>query len=410
MKKFMHNYALVAFCLSICFFEYGDYWANSWHAKWAFLMGVGSIAWAFMVGRRLSSLFIPALIWTTISGVRIFSWRYTEFFHPIPLNMFETLQESSAHTWASFFLICSLMAMSPRWVTAQIPKALAVIGWVSVYKTLLEFTWTAFQRGGLMGNASMNGCLIVALAPFMMVTAPSGLFYPSAAVILLAFGMIHKFFPAVCLLAVMWNIWRIKRERHAWTALPFLIGGALGVIHWEGGSGRWGIWTEALQSVWHQGEIWRGLGLGNTARMLVNLQQLLSNGDINHNGQIFQIPRFFFMHSDIIQVVYEMGLIGAVCWIIAWVSVWPRVKDTIILSSSFCAWTAYLTFNYPVHMPISALCLAMTVTYAIRQRGGGRVHSPLDQRNSDCSTFRLGSFSDCLRSRTRSSPVRSHTS
>lgn len=355
--KGLQRWGLIGIFTSTALFELSEYWANSWHGKWAFLIGLLALVWALFMSQKTTFWFLPAFAWTAFSGVVIFAWRFSRFYTEAPVKLLIAITESSAYTWATFLLLVTLIAVGPKWLRSRIPEALAAFGALSVVKTILQFVLIPYNRGAYSGNASINGCLIASLFPFCWPYLRSWeAKLAGVAAMLCAIGMTGRLAPWLALYGVGFGFIYLKKKSYALVSL----GVVLGTLGWVGthsdiDSGRWPTWKLALRDAVRTHEIWGGAGLGLTVNLVPSIQY-------KENPKTTQF--FLFMHSEPVQVLFELGIIGLLCWLIAVSWVWRKSQIVPMAFPSLCGWLLTSAVNYPLHLPLHALsisCLACLV-------------------------------------------------
>lgn len=75
---------------------------------------------------------------------------------------------------------------------------------------------------------------------------------------------------------------------------------------------------------------------------------------------------YIYMHSDILQILFENGLIGLGLAMLACIDVLRHARNSPVVLSMLLAWLSSAVFNWPGKHPASALVLVLTLAYLYR--------------------------------------------
>ncbi len=135
-------------------------------------------------------------------------------------------------------------------------------------------------------------------------------------------------------------------------------------------SARGDGWTAALTMIEHSPA--RGVGAGNFSREFFPARSawLAGHNTVGRRGET--ATHFSWTHNDPLQLIAELGLIGAV-WILAFLTGLLRSgRGVPLLVFAIAAWAPFLLLHYPTHLAVglipAVLFLAYRLAEAPRQR------------------------------------------
>lgn len=365
--------------LALLFFEVGPYWAWHYWNKWALVVGIFSLAFSWKIAKRTSLWFMPILSISLVSAASVSVWgpnRYVTFWdqvHPLDATPPPALMQFAIHNGALYTYLTVVMAALalvwlPKAAKSGVTSLLAFVAFASSVCTLTQLGLPAQTRGAFSGNPSMNGCLIATLLPFLFEmkthryvrVALAGL---GLAAILATQSSVPIGVAAVVLISYCASRCRVTTSTVALASLGcvglLLAGAWVSRDAFFSSSGRFETWAVFfhwldLNSLW-----WTGTGLGSASTIMPYVQTLMK---ADQGGW------FIFMHSEPLQILFEMGIPGLIAAILAFAWTACRAFRHPVLFASLMGIAAESLFDYPLRLPISCVSAVLTV-WLILQEG-----------------------------------------
>lgn len=298
----------------------------------------------------------------TISQTILFGW-YTQYWEPYSQKLNMALKIHGMETLIVFFLalfILEKVTFKPIWFSyifvVNITATLLFIPFRCLFKT----TWLM----GLTVNPSMNACVTAITMPFVFLLPlrwQIPLFVTGLILVLIS----HSTTPVFCVLAAFFFP-VLLGSRRKWIpgvilfalvlALCFLVPNFIHVF--DRGDNYLFFWKE-----------WRGrfnplIGCGNGGfyiwgPLLTDLKtrftdaffrNLYSHLGVGVGDRV--IDAWAWLHSDIYQTLFELGVIGLILWALAVGSILKRLMKNMIYLGGAVAWLTCALFYYPVHFPL----------------------------------------------------------
>lgn len=363
----------------VTLFAYGhNYWFNSWHFKWTLTLAVAALFYADYLGKKIHWSVTPTLAYTLLNGVWIFSFRDSPYGDFPLLDQF-AFSKSASYTTISALLLVSLVSL----VTVRSLRSLwnaygALCLANSLYVISQSFFVTAYHRGGFIGNASMNACLIAFTYPMLRGLVDKKircdwvdwfygacLVFPIIAVILSSTSM--GLGVLIVTLLSMWISDRFKQGPIPWK--KYLVPGVLALVPILGlsylalgkdifqDSGRFYTWRIALEWLIDKGNPLLGQGAGSTELLLPMIQS---------DTKLITNEWFIWMHNDWLQLFFEQGLVGLILFGMMFYQASKKAFKKpalfgVLIGFAFCA-----LGNYPLHSPILAVAGVLTLALCFR--------------------------------------------
>lgn len=299
--------------------------------------------------------FVLAVIYTLLQGFGFAA--YTAAFRPYAPAPNMTL---SIHYWEAFatvllaVVIMEKMRVRDRWMI-----------WICVTNVVLTtilIPWDIYRENhswlmGLSVNPGMNGAITAVTLPFLLLLYPAWLsmslivlgifllFYSGASTPVLA-GIASVLLPLIVCKRVCSRRWEFPLFLIAFTCVL-----AVFVPDFSSSTGRIGQWTVLFRS-------WRDL---------FNPLIGSGNGSFHIWGPTIQhwdgtrLNYYLWMHCDILQTLFELGVIGLALWANAFIFMVINLRNKPLWLGAGAAWLATACTYYPIHFPIQlflGMCIA----------------------------------------------------
>lgn len=380
---------LIAYGVTLCITLtcIGNYWSSHWYTKYCIMMWIFSLGISALVARRSSWFFFPIIAWGLCSGIYMFAWSFGPYHQPgMDKVLSLAIEKNSAYTFISFLAACLTLAFLPTKYMKYVKESIVLLLILSAVATVLgtvpvgniwqtmDIMQDAYKRGGFSGNASMNGCLIACLIPFGVEILPDNkwgiaVIFLSIAGILLTETMVPVGTLAVVALAFAFASGWL---RFLDLKMVFFFSCAVLALLWFGrdeipnhiitGDGRFRIWGIAID-FWRRYAHWSvGMGFGSARTLMPVIQSI--QGRVG--GEFY-----LWFHSDWLQTLWELGIVGLVSAFIAWIELAFLSLGRPYLFASFMGFTACAVFNYPLRLPLHGLCITLLVWIILKDRKGG---------------------------------------
>ena len=356
--------------LGVLFFWFtGDHSLNSiWLSKWGVVFlacGISLTWWTWKISRGLA----PLVFTVFLSAWGPLFWAPRLDGYPLELRL--ALMESVGGATLLFVLLLVVVSRLKAEALESLEIGFAYLGGIaSLMVLLVADDYDVTQWVPLFDNPSLCGSFIavtMALSfrldgPWRMILCGMGLAalaYMRATVPFLASGA------ALCAYALSGGFRGVR-----WT--PWGLFAAAGVAPWflilapkEGwfsDSGRFSMWGKALDA-WRSGDLWtRLLGWGPGTTRVWNPLIQVANGKAIDQG-VWHL----WIHNDWLQLLLELGIVGAIAVLVASAAWCLRArKDPVILSAG-AAYAVVMTFNFPWRWPVHAVLGAVLVARAFRR-------------------------------------------
>lgn len=367
-------------------FNYGGdvYWP-----PWSALMMLSLTFIAFMVWRKESfhkfmgqpAIPISAILlfwYASLNGILFSSWRPLTY--GLDLAEVVTRRGVASHTLYEGLILSILFYCCWSKIRRPVAHGLFLGGAIHAFFLIFDqtlphvisipkdFEW-AFNAKGLLGNRSIGASFtaVWVFFTFYIAGAPgffhgerskriarllgAGLGVPAILVSVssISFGALIVGFMAFFIL------WAWEQDRGA---IPFIIGGslALAVAGWEIGpliDADWGKHITRLEAwpMFYEGfgaPTLIGAGLGSFKVLGPTIQQI-------NNWNIGIGEWWLWAHCDWLQILLELGIVGAILSACVYISLLLRSLKRPLLFSSVIAYGVILAGNYPQHVAIFAL-------------------------------------------------------
>jgi hypothetical protein len=352
----------------------GDYW----HTKWAVALALASIGIGWEVARRSTWSAGAAFTYTALSSLYVFAWRDT-YVAGLGQLASTAMDAATAYTFAAFLVLAAAAA-----VTAGRPARQA-LGWACVADSALVVVQAVAHgfryggQGGFFDEGPVNGTFIAVTFPFLfevtrgLPPAARNAAAGVAVAALCANAVLDQGSNVVGVGLVVFATAVVlrgsDREDRWWRALFAFIMGAAGLAVFlvlnpnlfAGGSGRFVMYGHAMRFLLGQGPAHWLFGMGNGSFLLLGPEIQRAAG-LGAPGQWF-----LWLHSDWLQLVFEMGAVGLAVYLwLAWDAVRAaRDRGDWPLAAALLGFAASAVFQYPVHLPLFAFTGIALVATAV---------------------------------------------
>jgi hypothetical protein len=350
---------------------------SSWHPKFFIGMSACALWFSVALAKKFHWSVVAPVFLTLASAIWLSESRLHQYTHLTGADQV-AIRELAARGGLCLLLIVAVLSTMWRRHYTILASTLGVFCGANSLFVLYEVITgeRAFDRGGLLGNASMNGCSIAFTLPFLLwrgdkewfpILQPFHKFLPRALLYSLPFlaliateSNMAIATGAVVVSAYVWSRYRVKYVSIAGLGLTVSL---LVYLHHNHTiqaltSGRWRIWKGVMGYWWDRGEIWFGSGTGTAQALIPYIQGKLNIDTAGH--------LYLWLHSDVLQVLFEQGITGALSYTIL---VWYVLKKSVPYPYLFAAnvgWIFTAAGNYPARMMVQAFIGAFLVAYTLR--------------------------------------------
>lgn len=363
MKDFDLKKSLLVFIpgISLLFFSYGNYWSSHWYAKWALIVAVFSVFYSWYISLRSSLLFFPILCLSLLSGVYIGIWNDNIYLKTSDALMFQSISKGAFYSYLTLVMASFLVVHLPKTLDKYVENYLGFISISSILYTIFEMAkgMTSYTAGAFSGNSSMNACLIACTMPFALKSIPNPL---ARMLILIATGVAcilsHSSigigtYIVVCLLLEMRTRGASFKEvfiRLSALSFPLLWALRCVPVTWLSSSGRMTVWKSIMSWWYAHSNIWFGAGIGTGISLFPSIQKMYGTSATGY---------YLWMHSEPLQILFELGIFGAVSALIAFAYLCFKSWKSPHLFASLIGFGSCSIADYPLRLPIH--CTAVTL-------------------------------------------------
>jgi hypothetical protein len=270
----------------------------------------------------------------------------------------------------------ALCLAAAAWAVTVIPEkynkeagtALGLISSLGALLVCAKYQAPVNERGMFCGNPSMMGCLIAALLP--MCPAP---IIPIAIIAI----FLTESSVSLGVLVVTVGAWALAKRPKL---VPYSVLAGAGVlsIGWKQqgpalfvDSGRFDLWGLVYRNWDATANQWFGWGPGTVFVKVPALQQKV-------NPHVTEL--FLWLHNDWLQILVESGYFGLISALIVYSRVLWKSWDRPEVFAALCGFGVMGVFNYPLRLPVHALCVVMLVFLAEKKE-----RAPVKQQTEqDC--------------------------
>lgn len=296
-----------------------------------------SLCFVYNFNRKFGLSLALCLAWMLFSALNVFA------FPQSPYDSFGSLWVASC-AWASASTVVTVFLNLYVLRTFDISRWFTIFRCIAITNAIYMLTSLLWgEPSGFLLNPSMSGCFNACVLPFF--------FYPGKPckkipVILLVLSILatHKNQP-IALLFLVLGVKLLRRRLWKETLAAIIL--SVGVGKYLIGKmlfnpeGRTEVWRDSFHFWKDYVNPWFGTGLGTFYFIGPAL-----------TAEKYKIG-FIWLHSDWLQVLFEMGLVGALLFVAAYIQALCRSWNEHRLFTSLIAFGAFGIANFPMHNPIS---------------------------------------------------------
>jgi hypothetical protein len=258
-------------------------------------------------------------------------------------------------------------------------KWLAYLCITNIVVTLLLYPFDIVRNWavGLSVNPAMNGAITATTLPFLF-TLDSVFIFPLLALAVLCIILSNSTTPLMGLFAALflpqffyskkkiyWVVWAVVVAFVAVSLKPDLINGTDRVPNYIYFLDKWKVMFHPIIGAGNGSfNVW-GPTIGRDAQDGGWFWRFFQN-NLNIKNYSRTLYLWQWMHSDILQTLWELGVIGFLLWVNAIIRLLYRVKNNAILFGAALAWLATATLYYPLHWPIQLFLGLAIISFAIK--------------------------------------------
>jgi len=372
-------------CLSILFLT-SFYWGEDFHGtRLIAALTIGAFWFAGILWRRVHPAAAILLEWVILSA----AWHFAAPISPYS-NYGEVaaiaLGGASAAALATVLMtVVVLIFMRP--MARGVLNAFAVACLLDSVFVLIQWLsgGNTFERGGFLGNTSINACFIACTYPILKrrpikpkdaIGALWGLWtllVPISAIIVSRSNMALASLLAAFLVPMLLRPGLFSARDWRRTLVFFVIL-LLTAHHFMGAkmgddNGRVLVWRTCLEWWMHHANIWVGTGIGTFATFGANIQRVFLHRDDGY---------LLWMHNDWLQILFELGIGGLLLALLTFgAAIWRASRrQPLWIAASLAAFGTTMCGNYPLHLPMFGLLggvlLALAFEPGLPRRPNGR--------------------------------------
>ncbi len=363
IKRHWHTIVLLLATFVLWFVRVGNHWASTVFCPYGMLMFFGSIVLSVFLSKRTSWFFLPIIATALISGVYSGIWPFNDHQYERDFAYKSGLERDAMYAYLCVVLSAMYIAFfEPSWIRKSL-KFLRWIFWLSLLVTFYQYDRVPFEREGLYGNASINGCVIAALFPLILARYRTR----KAQALLLALTFLGVYMTdasiplgvlAVSVSGYLFVSIKNKTKALFWTGMTFADLGIAGYIFmgdsFFNSSGRFQEWKRIFAWWDINTNHWFGAGLGSTLHNVSYIQLIDAKPES-------RVPVYMWMHSDWLQTYFELGIVGLIGALIAYYYLLKKAVTRSHFFGSALGLGAMAVFNYPLRDPKVALCCVLLV-------------------------------------------------
>lgn len=394
--KYKDNIFLLISLLFVSFFcyKFNREW-DFWSSKWAALLIVGAAYFAYEVYKRTDIFLATFSFYSLFNSIILFRWLENKYsglknLDRIVISYYVLIGLVS-------FLIISFIALNIKKKHFRfLEKTFGMLCLINATYVLIQwglgngYLW----RGGFFANGSINGCFIAFTYPFLLkYTLPKfvekspsadnlpyhlcnlfmGFFMYCVAAPVLAVLCSKTSVPVGAMALAIFGVfipvnkltnWKLLLTVALFIAAFIFVAWFIDPSNLFYSSGRFKLYEAVLTEWWNKYDIWFGTGLGTYP--LFGLDAQLKHKVLAGTWAIW-------MHSDWLQILVELGIVGLILALTSSISIFLRVMYRPAYLGALLSFSGSMLFNYPIHYPIHALLLMFIIIMAYGEKDDSRI-------------------------------------
>lgn len=352
-SQYVLIYWAIAYCVFLCF--YSRYLFKTFH--WSF-----ALAMAYTIAQTL------------------FSSEWLDWKEPysMPVNLVLKTQ----------FLGALFILLGSVWILERLKPNPKWLGYLCVTNIALTIVFIPihFEKDWLIGlcmNPAMNGAITAITLPFLF-SLNEAFVFPLFLVGVILIFMSHSTTPVFALLASFFGpSFFASRRKTRFMAIAVVAIALLCYLvpDFSNASDRMTNWVFFGKYWWHHFNVFFGSGNDSftiwgpviqkmdtvvTDNFLASFLPRLGDHFTGYQGPTHWY--WLWLHSDIYQTLFELGIIGLVLWSIAvWTALRSMRKNEMFLGGSL-AWLVTASLYYPLHFPVQLFIGLFLISFAIKKK------------------------------------------
>lgn len=350
-----------------------SWWApyeDHWWGTWWVVLGISVVFISLAISKKTHPSIGLAVLSSLMSALYVFMDKtlYSELGPSTAMAM----DNVSMGSYLSFITLLFLFYMASRRHLDILEDCFAYLCMINSVYTLAT-AYLGSDQMGLFGNASMNGMMIVATYPLLVMRPERNLYYNKSLrdltnysytilkdlacilipILAVAFSKAHVPIFGMALFWVLFLFFQFQLRIKTSSLISILIsvtGFFVISIHYLSSdafhdNGRFEMWKMAFKG-WDRFNPLFGSGQGTAFMWIPSFQE---DSGLNQNNW------FIWMHNDWLQILFEQGILGFGLAVIAYGFVISRSFQRPYLVTSVLLYGAMALFNFPMHLAVHSV-------------------------------------------------------
>lgn len=348
-----------------------SWWApyeDHWWGTWWVVLGISVVFISLAISKKTHPSIGLAVLSSLMSALYVFMDKtlYSELGPSTAMAM----DNVSMGSYLSFITLLFLFYMASRRHLDILEDCFAYLCMINSVYTLAT-AYLGSDQMGLFGNASMNGMMIVATYPLLVMRPERNLYYNKSLrdltnysytilkdlacilipILAVAFSKAHVPIFGMALFWVLFLFFQLRIKTSSLISILISVTGFFVIsIHYLSSdafhdNGRFEMWKMAFKG-WDRFNPLFGSGQGTAFMWIPSFQE---DSGLNQNNW------FIWMHNDWLQILFEQGILGFGLAVIAYGFVISRSFQRPYLVTSVLLYGAMALFNFPMHLAVHSV-------------------------------------------------------